>query len=101
MRGDLLDFVRCWCPIGDRISVASTGHQRDRGACGHLDAWVARRGQRYAVVWVDVSTGLLTGARGNRVSSFGRGPDAILDHEAISAIATWISRAEAIAELRR
>lgn len=95
--GDMLDHVQSWTPLGGGMDAAPMGVQRDRGAVGALSAWTVKRGDEYAVVWT--SGGFLHGPGGVRRSSFPNPADAIMDHEAVQAVAQWGSRDDAIREL--
>lgn len=92
---DLLDWVRCWVPVGGRVEVAETGYEKERGAAGPEKAWAVRKDGRYAIVWV--SNGVIRGKRGSQVAENRRDP--MIDRAAICRAVKWGTRAEAVAEL--
>jgi hypothetical protein len=92
---DIIDWVKCWVPMPRRAEYAATGVQKERGALGVEEAWVVRRGGKYAIVWVACRT--IKGKRGVRISQYPNDP--LTDAEAIFAALRWGTRAEAVAEL--
>lgn len=93
---DLLDYVWTWVPLGDGCSVAPTGVQRESGAAGPYEGWVARRNGRYAVVWV--ARGILHGERGVAVSELRADP--MMDRDAVYRVVRWRSRRCAVQMLK-
>lgn len=95
---DLLTWVQCWVPLGDRVEVARLGGvQRERGAAGVLDAWAVRRAGRYAIAWTEHGRPFVHGSRGIAFADNPRDP--IMDRAALLSVVTFGTRKAAVASL--
>ena len=97
---DLFDYAK-WFPVGG-LQVAPTGHQRDRGPAGVMDAYVVQRQgirsrQRWAIVWVQGRT--IQGGTRTAIADPSYGRDSIMDRDALEQAVAWTTRDGALREL--